>query len=232
MQSSNGTTKSDQAYVVLRRAIVQGDLPEDLPLEDAVLIERFGFGRTPLREAIKRLSDEQFINYPPHRTPYVRGIRVVELARLYEARHLLEEPVARLAALRAADEHVDGLARICDEIDEAVERDDVYESVELDHRFHLGVALATDNRFLSEAVDRLNCGSLRLWYLAHSRLGMENVNDDHREIQAAIKARDADWAADVVSRHIDKSYQRQLDQQHREMHSFIKDSHQEKNTHE
>jgi DNA-binding GntR family transcriptional regulator len=220
----NRSTKTDQVYVVLRRAIVQGDLQEDLPLEDNVLMAQFGFGRTPLREAMKRLADEQFINYPPHRTPYVRGIRVAELARLYEARHILEEPVARIAANRATDAQVDQLSLICDQIDDAVERNDVYESVELDHRFHLAVARATDNRFLSEAVDRLNCGSLRLWYLAHSRLGMENVNEDHRAIQEAIKARDPDLAAAVVARHIDKSYQRQLDQQQLEMQSFITDS--------
>lgn len=220
----NRSTKTDQVYVVLRRAIVQGDLQEDLPLEDNVLMAQFGFGRTPLREAMKRLADEQFINYPPHRTPYVRGIRVAELARLYEARHILEEPVARIAANRATDAQVDQLSLICDQIDDAVERNDVYESVELDHRFHLAVARATDNRFLSEAVDRLNCGSLRLWYLAHSRLGMENVNEDHRAIQEAIKTRDPDLAAAVVSRHIDKSYQRQLDQQQLEMQSFITDS--------
>jgi GntR family transcriptional regulator, rspAB operon transcriptional repressor len=213
----NGATKTDQAYAALRRAIVVGDLPEDLPLEDAVLGERFGFGRTPLREAIKRLSDEQFINYPPHRTPYVRGIRVMELARLYEARHLLEEPVARQAAQRASATQIAELERICDQIEAAIERDDVYESVELDHYFHLSVARATDNRFLSEAVDRLNCGSLRLWYLAHSRLGMEHVNDHHRELHAAIKSRDPDLAVDVMARHINTSYQRQIEQQQLEM---------------
>jgi GntR family transcriptional regulator, rspAB operon transcriptional repressor len=209
----NGATKTNQAYAALRRAIVVGDLPEDLPLEDAVLTERFGFGRTPLREAIKRLSDEQFINYPPHRTPYVRGIRVMELARLYEARHLLEEPVARQAAQRASATQIMELERICIQIDAAIERDDVYESVELDHYFHLSVARATDNRFLSEAVDRLNCGSLRLWYLAHSRLGMEHVNDDHRALHAAIRDRDADRAVHVMARHINTSYQRQIQQQ-------------------
>jgi GntR family transcriptional regulator, rspAB operon transcriptional repressor len=213
----NGATKTDQAYAALRRAIVVGDLPEDLPLEDAVLGERFGFGRTPLREAIKRLSDEQFINYPPHRTPYVRGIRVMELARLYEARHLLEEPVARQAAQRASATQITELEQICVQIDAAIERDDVYESVELDHYFHLSVARATDNRFLSEAVDRLNCGSLRLWYLAHSRLGMEHVNDDHRDLHAAIKNRDADRAVHVMARHINTSYQRQIEQQQLEM---------------
>jgi DNA-binding GntR family transcriptional regulator len=212
-----GTTKTEQAYAVLRRAIVEGELSEDMPLEDGVLIERYGFGRTPLREAIKRLSDEQFINYPPHRTPYVRGIRVLELARLYEARHLLEEPVARLAVQRARDEQIEELGRICNQIEEAVDRNDVYESVELDHRFHLAVAMATDNRFLSEAVDRLNCGSLRLWYLAHDRLGMENVNDDHWALQTAIKDRDQDEAVRVVARHIDTSYQRQIEHQQLEM---------------
>lgn len=207
------STKTEQVYAVLRRSIVEGDLPEDMPLEDAELIERYGCGRTPLREALKRLSDEQFIIYPPHRTPYVRGIRVLELARLYEARHLLEEPVARLAVQRATSRQITELGHICDQIQSAVERSDVYQSVELDHQFHLSVARATDNRFLSEAVNRLNCGSLRLWYLAHDRLGMRNVNDDHRALQEAILNRRGDDAVRIVSRHIETSYQRQIEYQ-------------------
>lgn len=209
--------KSDHAYQVLRQAIVVGDLPEDVPLEDGMLIERFGFGRTPLREALKRLSDDQFINFPPHRTPYVRGIRVMDLPRLYEARHLLEEPVARLAAQRASAVQIDHLDRVCREIQEAMDREDVYASVELDHQFHLSIARATDNRFLVEAVDRLNCGSLRLWYLAHDRLGMAEVNDDHLRIAQAVRDRDADAAGHFVRRHIEKSYQRQIQQQKLEM---------------
>lgn len=221
-------TKTEQAYAMLRRAIVEGELPEDMPLEDTDLIERYGFGRTPLREAIKRLADEQFIIYPPHRTPYVRGIRVAELARLYEARHLLEEPVARLAVQRATHKQVAELDYLCDQIQEAVERSDVYQSVELDHQFHLAVARATDNRFLSEAVNRLNCGSLRLWYLAHDRLGMRNVNDDHRALQTAIVNRNGDEAVRVISQHIETSYRRQIEHQQLEIELFTREREKEK----
>ncbi|MDP4506747.1 GntR family transcriptional regulator [Nonomuraea turcica] len=209
--TSIGRTKTEQAYSALRRAIVTGDLVEDMPLDDAMLLARFGFGRTPIREALKRLADEQFINYPPHRTPYVRGIKVRDLSRLYEARHLLEEPVARLAARRATPAQLDELQRICDRIDEEIAADRPYEAVEYDHQFHLEIARSTDNPFLAEAVNRLNCGSLRIWYLAHSTLGMANTNADHRAIQAALTDKDPEQAAAQVTRHIDKSYARQME---------------------
>lgn len=211
--TSNGRTKTEQAYLTLRRAIVTGDLEEDLPLDDAMLLARYGLGRTPAREALKRLADEHFIIYPPHRTPYVRGIKVRELARLYEARHLLEEPVARLAAQRATPQQLDELERICDRIDDQIEAGDPYEAIEYDHQFHLEIAKSTENRFLAEAVDRLNCGSLRIWYLAHSRLGMADTNEQHRAIQAALKERDSEKAARLVKRHIDISYGRQMELQ-------------------
>lgn len=211
--TSNGRTKTEQAYLALRRAIVTGDLEEDVPLDDAMLLARYGFGRTPTREALKRLTDEQFIIYPPHRTPYVRGIKVRELSRLYEARHLLEEPVARLAAQRATPQQLDELERICDRIDDQIEAGDPYEAIEYDHQFHLGIAKSTDNRFLAEAVDRLNCGSLRIWYLAHSKLGMADTNEDHRAILAALTQRDPEEAASRVKRHINTSYARQMELQ-------------------
>jgi len=208
-----GLTKTEQAYLALRRAIVTGELEEDLPLDDAMLLSRYGFGRTPTREALKRLTDEQFINYPPHRTPYVRGIKVQELPRLYESRHILEEPIARLSAQRATSRRFDEMQRICDRIDDEIEAGNPYESVEYDHQFHLEIAKSTDNRFLTEAVDRLNCGSLRIWYLAHSQLGMANMNDDHRAIHAALKERDPEKAAHLARQHIDTSYARQMELQ-------------------
>jgi len=190
-----------------------GNLSDDEPLDEARLLARFPFGRTPLREALKHLSDEQFINWPAHGTPYVRGIRAAELSRIYEARLILEGPVARLAAERRTEAQVVKLVRVMDELSEAIRQDDVYLSVELDHDFHLTVASATDNRFLEEAVGRLNCGSLRLWYLSHSVLGMEGVNTDHQGILDAIRDRDPASAEQASVAHIQKSYNRQIDRQ-------------------
>lgn len=209
MTTPNPRTKTEQAYFALRRAIVVGELAEDTPLDDALLLDRYGFGRTPIREALKRLADEQFINFPPHRTPYVRGIKVGDLSRLYEARHLLEEPIARLAAERVKPSQLEEMTRVVDQIDDEIAADRPYEAVELDHRFHLLVAEATDNAFLAAAVNRLNCGSLRIWYLAHSTLGMQRTNTDHQGIRDALTNGDAETAVALVRRHINRSYARQ-----------------------
>lgn len=207
-------TKFDQAYAALRRAIVTGELREDEPLDDLRLSETFGFGRTPMREALKRLAEEQFILWPAHRTPYVRGLKVVDLSRLYEARVILEAPVARQAAERRTAAQLGGLGRILDDLDLAIDDADVYTAVELDLDFHQQVAVATENRFLADCVNRLNCGSLRLWYLAHASLGMNGINDAHRGILSAIAAGDADLAEKESIEHIQVSYQRQLERQH------------------
>ncbi|MFC6706795.1 GntR family transcriptional regulator [Flexivirga alba] len=206
-------TKFDQAYAALRRAIVTGELREDEPLDDLRLSETFGFGRTPMREALKRLADEQFIMWPAHRTPYVRGMKISDLSRLYEARVILESPVARQAAERRTPAQLGILGRVLDELDSAVDDGNVYTAVELDLDFHQQVAIATDNRFLADCVKRLNCGSLRLWYIAHAFLGMAGVNDAHRGILSAIAAGNADLAEKETIEHIQDSYQRQIDRQ-------------------
>ena len=203
-------TKADQAYRALRRAIVVGDIPANTPLDENDLVDRLGTGRTPVREALKRLAMEQFVLWPPRRTPYVRDMSTHDLQRLYESRLLLEEPAARLAATRITDRQLERVQRFCDRLADAADRGDVYESIEADHALHMAITEGSDNRFLTEAVDRLNCGSLRLWYVAHERLGLERVTADHQDIIDALRTRDPDRAASAVRQHIMISLNRQM----------------------
>ena len=206
-------TKAEHAYASLRRAIVVGEVAANTPLDEADLVTRLGTGRTPIREALKRLAMEQFIVWPAHRTPYVREVGAQELSRLYEARLLLEEPTARIAATRIGANQLRDLDLICDRMEEAAEVGKVYEAVELDHQLHLGIARGSDNRFLAEAVDNLNCGSLRLWYLSHQEIGLEKVPQNHRTILDALRSRDPDRAAEATRQHILNSLDRQLRRQ-------------------
>ncbi|MDN5853451.1 MAG: GntR family transcriptional regulator, partial [Actinomycetia bacterium] len=180
------TTKAGQAYRQLRRAIVVGDIGADDPLDEVELMERFGTGRTPVREALKRLTLEQFILWPPRRTPYVRNLTTEDVQRLYESRMLMEKPAARLAATRITPAQLDDVRRLGEELRSSSESGDVYASIEADHALHIAVTRGSDNRFLTEAVDRLNCGSLRLWYVAHKRLGLQSVADQHQSIIDAL----------------------------------------------
>ena len=204
------STKADQAYLSLRRAIVVGQIPGDEALDEGALMQQLGTGRTPIREALKRLALEQFIVWPPRRTPYVRDLSVKDLHRLYESRMQLERPAARLAATRATSEQLDEVQRLGDEVRRTARAGDVYANIEADHALHIAITRGADNRFLTEAVDRLNCGSLRLWYVAHQRLGLHDVADTHQQIIDALLTRDPQVAEQAVRDHILLSLRRQL----------------------
>ena len=210
MPKQNFATKTEQAYWVLRKAIVTGEFNDWASLDEVELMSRVDVGRTPIREAIKQLASEEFVVWHSHRTPYVRSTSADDLAALFEARHLFEIPAARLAAQRATPADLDLMQRLADKLDAAVAGAKLYEAVELDYDFHLALAKASHNRFLVDAISHLNFGSLRLWYRSYVRMGTESINDHHRQELEAIRRHDADLAVSIAQAHIDFSHERQL----------------------
>jgi GntR family transcriptional regulator, rspAB operon transcriptional repressor len=203
-------TKTDAAYQALRRAIVTGEIGPNEPLDENVLQQRYQFGRTPLREALKRLAREQFVTWPVHSTPYVRGVSADELTNLYQTRIILEEPASRIAAAAITDAQLDRLDGISVQIEELIAEGEIYLAVESDHALHLAIAQSSGNRFLAEAVSNLNCGSLRLWYTAHERLQDQTQTPRHSHLIEALRSRDPERAAEETRRHILRSHQRQI----------------------
>ncbi len=204
------STKADQAYQLLRRAIVVGDVRAGQPLDENELVDFVGAGRTPVRESLKRLAQEQFILWPPRRTPYVRDMSPDSVRHLYESRMLMEVPAAGLAATRMTPAQLQRVQQCGDRLRAAADSGDVYTAIEADHALHIAVTEGSGNRFLTEAVDRLNCGSLRLWYVAHQRLGLEEVPDQHQEIIDALHSGDAEAVMEAVRGHVRVSFARQL----------------------
>jgi DNA-binding GntR family transcriptional regulator len=210
-------TKTDVAYETLRRAIVTGQIGTDEPLDENVLITRFDLGRTPLREALKRLALEQFVSWPSHSTPFVRGVSAQELAWLFQARLILEEPASRIATERMSDAELDSLDELSVNIEECIASGHIYEAVEFDHALHLAIAQGSGNRYLAQAVSHLNCGSLRLWYVTHERLKDQTSTARHSELISALRSRDPERAAVATRKHILRSQQRQLTLQQLDM---------------
>jgi DNA-binding GntR family transcriptional regulator len=203
-------TKTDAAYQALRQAIVTGEIGPNEPLDENVLQQRYQLGRTPLREALKRLAREQFVTWPVHSTPYVRGVSADELTNLYQTRIILEEPASRIAAAAITDAQLDHLDEISVQIEELIADGQIYLAVESDHALHLAIAQSSGNRFLAEAVSNLNCGSLRLWYTTHERLHDQTQTPRHSQLIEALRSRDPERAAEETRRHILRSHQRQL----------------------
>ena len=92
---------ADRAYYAIRELIVTLELPPGAVVREPELTERLGIGRTPVREALRRLAQERLVEVFPRRGMFVTKVDVRDLARLCEVRVALEPEAARLAAERA-----------------------------------------------------------------------------------------------------------------------------------
>ena len=111
------TSLADKAYHEIRGLIVSLELAPGAVIDERELIERLEIGRTPVREALRRLAHERLVEVYPRRGMFVTGVDVRELARLSEVRELLEPEAARLAAERATDADRGRLSLLLEELD-------------------------------------------------------------------------------------------------------------------
>ncbi len=75
-------TKSERAYLTIRRAVISGEVAEGSQIDELALAQRLGLGRTPVREALKRLAIENYIVWPAHAKPHVRVLGLADLQGL------------------------------------------------------------------------------------------------------------------------------------------------------
>src|SRR4051812_27552518 len=95
----SGLSLAEQAYRTLRDRLIMLDIAPGDPLNEAQLAAELVFGRTPLREALKRLETDHLVVSYPRRGTFATIVDITELAAISEVRQLLEPLAARKAAL-------------------------------------------------------------------------------------------------------------------------------------
>lgn len=202
-------TKSQRAYAEVRKAVVTHSLPANTPLDESYLQSQFSVGRTPLREALKRLSHEGLLIWTSHQAPTVRDVSMHEMQYLYETRRMLEPTIAILAARRATDADHERITSYNEALVDASKSGDIYRSVESDFALHNAIARATQNRFLAESSTALNLQSLRLWYRNQSVHGIRTIHKTHTALVGAIISGEEKIAEELAKAHIQSSLERQ-----------------------
>jgi DNA-binding GntR family transcriptional regulator len=205
---TSAATKTSVAYARARRDIVSGVIAANEAIDETALGQRYGLGRTPIREALKQLRNDQLIMWPDRRSPYVPAIGVSQAKSLYEARSIFETQIAVLAAQRITEESAAQLDRLAAEEGDLVARGLAYEAAEVDLRFHQGVAEATGNPFLVDASTRINVAALPIWYKMIFQVEM--IAQEHADIVEALREHDVERSMAAVDRHITKAYERYI----------------------
>jgi len=190
---------ADKAYHEIRDLIVSLELAPGAVIDERDLIERLGIGRTPVREAVRRLAHERLVEVYPRRGMFVTGVDVRQLARLSEVHAVLEPEAARLAAERATDDDRARLDALLTELDAGTK-----ELMQLDERIHRAVYRAARNDLLEATLEQYYALALRIWMLALERTqDLEEAFEAHRDLLEAIRDGDGVRAAQTMRDHVE-----------------------------
>lgn len=188
---------ADQAYIAIRGLIVSLELAPGAVIDERALIERLGIGRTPVREALRRLAHEQLVEVFPRRGMFVTNVDVRDLARISEVREALEPEAARLAAERATEAERDALAELGSSIVRGADL------MDLDERIHRAIYAAAHNDLLEKTLGEYYVLAHRIWMIALDRNeALEEAVETHRNLVLAIINGAGDRAADLMRAHV------------------------------
>jgi len=204
------TSLSQKAYTLIRQKIVTLELAPGSIIDETRLEQELMLGRTPIREALLRLSLEKLISIIPRRGIFVSDISIPHLLQLFELRLALEPLAARLAASRANEAHFQRLGVILNYSESSNDLTPSEIFIRVDQACHQIVYEAADNKYLEDTLNILYTLSLRLWY--YSRVNIKDLQvalEIHRSIISALKNRDADLVSDLLGQHI-RSFQEEI----------------------
>lgn len=206
--SADGQPLRDVLREKFRTRIAEGTWGPGARLVERDLGEEFGVSRVPVREALRALESEGFVELLPRRGAVVRTLTRSVVEDLFDIRQVLEALAARLVAERIDD---DGLAQLAAAVDDgrrAVEAGDHSAAGSANTAFHETLLRFSGNDSLRALLEPLT-GRLR--WLFRQTTDHRRVQAEHEQLLAALALHDAELAAAVAVAHVRASRHMVLD---------------------
>ena len=201
---------ADRAYAELRDRIVTLRIAPGEPIDEDALGVELGIGRTPVREAIKRLALENLVTVFPRRGTFASEINITDLADISDVRVQLEGHAAYRAAQRLTKDQRAELEALLEALAHSQGSDDTAALMALDAAVHRFIHRCAGNPYLEETLGRYLNLSLRIWHLVLDRLPhlFARVHE-HDDLLHAIASGDPGRARAVVAEHIE-TFEREI----------------------
>ncbi|WP_424987066.1 GntR family transcriptional regulator [Microbulbifer sp. S227A] len=199
-------TASERAYQFAKSAILSLEYQPGSRLPEELIASELGVSRTPVRDALRRLESEGLVDFAPNTGARVASWGMSELSEMAQMRSLLEGYAATLAATKINDEQLARLEQATVEMETAAQHPqtpDLAAISEANLRFHSLIAEAANNTHLTAAIKPL--WHFPLVFRKFALFKPERLElsvRHHREIIAALAARDPDWASAIMRAHI------------------------------
>jgi DNA-binding GntR family transcriptional regulator len=194
---------TEQAYSVLRDRLVMLEIKPGEPINEERLRTELGVGRTPIREALKRLEQERLVVAYPRRGTFATDVNISDLTHISEVRRTLEPLAASAAALRATTDDRTALTALRSELETSPRPGDNIALLRDDVGVHRAIYRCVHNPFLEDTLVSYDNLATRIWCVFLPRLsGMAGHVDEHVPLLTAIVEGDGEKAAELALQHV------------------------------
>ncbi len=201
--------ESDRVEEELRHLILTLELEPGLAISEANLTKRFGWGRTPLREAFQRLAEQSLLQVIPRHGIVVTPLSIFEFIEVMDAMAMVIGSAASLACKNLNKEEHTRLEQTISKSVSAASKADFVEIANLDFEFHSILANATGNRYLCRYLLHLHQVATRFNFASWKRDGSADLSlEEHRRIVATLRNHDPAQARTVMLEHIENARKR------------------------
>lgn len=196
-------SKADRAYRTLRDRLVMLDIAPGAAINEGAITLELGLGRTPVREALKRLENDHLVVSFARRGTFATNVDITQLAAISEMREVLEPIAARKAAESGSAALREECAATIAELEQIDSSGDQRLMLEYDLRVHRMIYEACGNVHLTETLTRLDDLATRVWRLVHDRIPhIASHIREHIELLQAVQDGDGDRAAALSATHV------------------------------
>ncbi len=177
-------TQAEQAFDALEVLLVTLQLEPGSRVQEKELAETVGFGRTPVREAIQRLSAQGLLTVYPRKGLAVSPVKQAELGQIIEVRRVLERLLVVKAAERASHDQRRALQAVAIHLDGL--SDDLELFLRLDRRLDELLASACGNDHLRQALAPMHAHCRRLWFMNLPRVDLASAATFHAALARSV----------------------------------------------
>lgn len=188
----------------IRAMIMEGHFKDDEKVPEKALCERFGVSRTPLREALKILSAEGYIQLVPNRGARVCGLTVEEVEQGFPVIATLEGLSGELAVKSITEDEIAAIADMNARMRQAYEAGDLTGYFDLNQAIHHALMDAARNPILTQHHRMLSQRMRRARFISNiSPVRWRKAMEEHDLILDALHKRDGERLSRILKRHLE-----------------------------
>lgn len=205
-------TRAEYAYRQLRERIIDMRLVPGAALDEEALMAELQVGRTPMREAVKRLETDRLLVVYARRGTIIADVNIRDLRAISDARRVLESYAAAQAAQRATPADITRLTVLRERVapgtgpgtvESGAGETSTVESMDLDELIHRSIYTVMRNSYVESTLIQYYNLSLRMWNFVLAGLPAITGNvREHDALLAAVINRDAERAGRLAAEHV------------------------------